>query len=264
MNYAATPKKRKKEKNTKLIKRKRYTFAVHMTQYAPTPLKPFAHLHLAHGAVAQPIALRVRSHMAIGARANTTTNAAHHATSIQNGTQLCRRSRTTAWMPDGAALQIHFLAIAKRITALGASRARRVEVMVLTGLQHLAADEAIAVGTLDAKRFLVALFAVRHTIFPHVLAVQHSRAILAPKTPDVPLSLQGHQRLALLQLIAASGTFVGIVIAGRGGGRSIRRMTSVLVSRGLGGAAAGDLLDGRRLHLVVGMMVLVAVDAIAV
>ena len=37
-------------------------------------------------------------------------------------------------MPDGGALQEHLLAVAEGLAALGAARARRVEVVVVAGL----------------------------------------------------------------------------------------------------------------------------------
>lgn len=101
-------------------------------------------------------------------------------------------------MPDGTALQIHLLSIAKRIAALCAARTSRMKVVVLAGLQYLATDESIAVSTLDAERLLITLFTVRHAVLAHVLAVQYSRAVLAAEAPDVPLTFQRHQRLAFL------------------------------------------------------------------
>jgi hypothetical protein len=41
-----------------------------------------------------------------------------------------------ARVPDGGALQEHLLAVAERVAALGAARARRVEVVVLARLHH--------------------------------------------------------------------------------------------------------------------------------
>ena len=38
-------------------------------------------------------------------------------------------------MPDGGALQEHLLAVAERLAALGAAGARRVEVVVVSGLE---------------------------------------------------------------------------------------------------------------------------------
>ena len=42
-----------------------------------------------------------------------------------------------AGVPDGGALQEHLLAVAEGLAALGAARARRVEVVVVAGLEHL-------------------------------------------------------------------------------------------------------------------------------
>lgn len=57
----------------------------------------------------------------------------------RRGRAAARRVRrgSTARMPDGGALQEHLLAVAEGVTALGAARARRVEVVVLARLQHL-------------------------------------------------------------------------------------------------------------------------------
>lgn len=78
---------------------------------------------------------------------------------------------TTAWMPNGTALQVHFLAIAEWIATLGAAGTGWMEVVVVASLEHLATDEPIAVGALDAKALLVALLAVRHRILTHILAI---------------------------------------------------------------------------------------------
>lgn len=165
---------------------------------------------------------------------------------IQNRAQFSGWSGPAARMPDRAALQVHLLAIAERIATLCAARARRMKVVVLAGLQHLAANEAAAVGALDAKQLLVALLAVRYAVLAHILAVQHGRAVLAAETPDVPLALQRHQCLALLQLVTAAGTVVRIVVTGAGARRCTDRSSAagvLRVCRRLGRTAAGDLLD---------------------
>jgi hypothetical protein len=51
-------------------------------------------------------------------------------------------------------LQKHLLAVAERLSALGASCAGRVEVVVFSGLEHLAGNEAQAVRALDAEQGL--------------------------------------------------------------------------------------------------------------
>lgn len=162
-------------------------------------------------------------------------------------------------MPNGTALQIHFLAITERITALGAPGTGWMEVMVLSGLQHFTTNKAIAVGTLDTERFLVALFTVRHTVLAHVLAIQHGSAVLATETPNVPLSFQRDQRLTLFQLIPTTGTLVRIIVPGCCS-CSICRMTSVLMGCCLRWATAGDLLYGRCLHLIGGWVLMVVCD----
>lgn len=71
---------------------------------------------------------------------------------------------TTTWMPNSCALQVHFLSVAEGIATLCASGARRVEMMIITGLQDLAADVTTAVGALHAELLLVVFLAVRHPI----------------------------------------------------------------------------------------------------
>lgn len=115
-------------------------------------------------------------------------------------------------MPNSAALQVHFLAIAEGIAALGAARTGWMEVMVVACLQHFAADETIAVGALHPEALLVALLAIRHCILAHVLPVKHRIAGLATEAPDMPLPIEGNQCLALLQQLTAAGTIVGIII----------------------------------------------------
>lgn len=73
-------------------------------------------------------------------------------------------SRAAARMPNGSALQVHLFPIAERVAAFRATRARRVEMMVVAGLQDLAADVAIAVRALYPKLLLIILLAVRHAV----------------------------------------------------------------------------------------------------
>lgn len=97
------------------------------------------------------------------------------------------RRRPAARVPDGGALQEHFLAVAERVAALGAPRARGVEVVVVAGLQHLAGDVALAVGAAHAEQPLVVALAVRRAAAAHVLALQHLPALAAREAPRVPL-----------------------------------------------------------------------------
>ena len=101
----------------------------------------------------------------------------------------------TAGMPDGGALQEHLLAVAERLAALGAARARRVEVVVVAGLaaageegtsvrfdcmqwkftshlENFAGNEPPAVGALDPELPLVVPLAIRPPVLAHVLAVK--------------------------------------------------------------------------------------------
>lgn len=61
-------------------------------------------------------------------------------------------------------LQVHLLPVPEWVTTLGAPGTRRVEVVVIACLQHLPADEAVAVGTFHPKLGLVVLLAVGETI----------------------------------------------------------------------------------------------------
>lgn len=113
-------------------------------------------------------------------------------------------------MPYRTTLQVHFLAIAERIATFGAPGARRMEVMIVTSLQHFAADVPITVGTLNTERFLEILLAVRHTIFAHVLTIERNSTSVTLEAPNVPLPIQCDQRLTFLQLLMASGALVRI------------------------------------------------------
>lgn len=165
--------------------------------------------HLAEGTGAHPVALGVRK-VAIGG-ASGHRSASADAASVQDDAGL-GGTRAASRMPDGTALQVHLLAVAKGIAALGAAGTGRMEVVIVARLQHLAADEAAAVGALHPESLLVALLAVGHRILAHILPVEHHLAGLAPEAGDVPLPVEGHQRLALLQQLPASGTVVGIVV----------------------------------------------------
>jgi len=74
------------------------------------------------------------------------------------------RSWTAAWMPYSGTLQIHFFSIAERVAAFRAARASRMEMMVVTGLQDLAANVTVAIGALYSKLLLIILLAVRHAV----------------------------------------------------------------------------------------------------
>lgn len=76
-------------------------------------------------------------------------------------------------------MQVHLLAVAERVAALGAAGAGWMEMVVVAGLQHFSAYVAIAIGTLDAEQLLIAFLAVRRAVFAHVLAVQHRIAVFA-------------------------------------------------------------------------------------
>lgn len=91
-------------------------------------------------------------------------------------------------MPDRRALEVHLLAVAEGIAALGAAGAGRVEVMVVAGLEDFSADVALAVGALHAERLLVVLLAVGLTVLAHVLATQDGAAHQTSTKTDKSLS----------------------------------------------------------------------------
>lgn len=117
-----------------------------------------------------------------------------------------------------------------------------MKVVVVAGLQHFAADVAIAVRALDAKQLLVAFLAVRHAVLAHVLAVQDGAAVLAAEAADVPLAVERDQRLALLQLLAAAGARVRIVRAVDG--RAAGAGAVLVVLMGCGARRAARYLFG--------------------
>jgi len=163
--------------------------------------------HLAKGTGAHPVALGV-CEVAIGG----TSGHRGAATAAVYDDPGLGGTRTASWMPDGAALQVHLFAVAERIAALRAAGTGRMEVVVVARLEHLAADEATAVGALHPESLLIALLAVGHRVLAHVLPVEHRLAGLAPEAGDVPLPVQGHQGLALLQQLPASGAVVRVVV----------------------------------------------------
>lgn len=57
-----------------------------------------------------------------------------------------------ARVPDGGALQEHLLPVPERVPALGAARARRVEVVVLPRLQHLRPTQTVHLHLLPDYR----------------------------------------------------------------------------------------------------------------
>lgn len=182
---------------------------------SPRPLLPSAHsaastYHIAERTGAHAIALGV-CEVAIGGATSYRGCSRPGATAIQYDARLGGTGTATR-MPNSAALQVHFLAIAKGIAALGAARTGWMEVMVVARLQHLAADETIAVGALHPEALLVALLAIRNRILAHVLPVEHRIAGLATEAPHMPLPIERNQCLPLLQQLTAAGTIIGIIV----------------------------------------------------
>ena len=95
-------------------------------------------------------------------------------------------------MPDGCALQEHFLSIAKRIATLGTPRARRMKMIVFSSLQDFARDKSEAVGALHPKQVLIAFFAVGSSVFAHIFPMQKFTAGFAFETPDMVMLVQSH------------------------------------------------------------------------
>lgn len=92
-------------------------------------------------------------------------------------------------MPNRRALQIHLFAVAEGVAALGTPGTGRVEVVVVSRLQDLAADVPLAVGALHAERLLIVLLAVGLAVLAHVLAAQNRPADQATKTePRIKLA----------------------------------------------------------------------------
>lgn len=75
--------------------------------------------------VRECVRVRVRAHLQLGGG----------ALEVERRERRVRRG-PAARVPDGGALQEHLLAVAERVAALAAARARRVEVVVLTGLRR--------------------------------------------------------------------------------------------------------------------------------
>ena len=96
-------------------------------------------------------------------------------------------SGTAPRMPDCGSLQEHFFSIAERIPAFGASGARRMEVVVIAGLQHFSRNEPAAVGAFNPEECLVILFAVGISVLAHIFTVKQDAARLAFETPNVVL-----------------------------------------------------------------------------
>lgn len=169
------------------------------------PHRVYEHyLHIAHCTIAKPIAFVVGV-MAIARRA---VRPIHHSGDF------CIRTRSTAWMPHSTALQIHLLTITKWIAAFGAACACWMKMMIIASLQHFAADETIAIRALHAEQFLVTFLAIRHTVFAHILAIQHGLAVFAAEARNVPLTVQRNQCLALFQLFMATGAAIRIIRIG--------------------------------------------------
>lgn len=135
------------------------------------------HLDFAHGAIAYPVDVARRS--------------------VDQGGSVLRRTRPATRMPNRCALQIHFFAVAKRIAALGTASARRVKVMIVTGLQHFSTNVTLAVSTFDAEGLLVVLLTVWLAVLSHVFAAQHCSTHQTPKITNLVIFHIKEARLAL-------------------------------------------------------------------
>jgi len=67
-------------------------------------------------------------------------------------------------MPYGSTLQVHFLPVAERVAAFRTARTGWMEMMVVAGLQNLAADVTIAIGAFYSKLLLIIFLTVRHAV----------------------------------------------------------------------------------------------------
>lgn len=121
-------------------------------------------------------------------------------------------SWTAAWVPYGSTLQVHFFPVAKRVAAFRTAGASRMEMMVIAGLQNLAADVTVAIGAFYSKLLLIILLAVRHAVFSHVFPVKDSVAAMTLEAPDVPLTIECNQCLTFPQLVSttSAGTRIGV------------------------------------------------------
>jgi len=122
------------------------------------------YLSIADSRAAEPVELPVwvasGAHFPVGVRA---VSVLHEARTIENGA-VFGRAGPTPRMPNGATLQIHFLAVAKGVATFRASRARRVEMVVVASLQNLSAYESCAVRAFHAVLFLVVLLTKWHSV----------------------------------------------------------------------------------------------------
>ena len=73
---------------------------------------------------------------------------------------------------------------------------------------HLARDEAVAVGAPDSEPLMVTLLTVGSTLVSHVLPMQQHLTRRALEAPDVILFIQSHQSLAIPELAPAASTHV--------------------------------------------------------
>lgn len=106
-------------------------------------------------------------------------------------------------MPNRGALQIHLFAVAERVSALGTPGTGRVEVVVVTCLQNLAADVPLTISALDTERLLIILLAVGLAVFAHVLSTQNRPADQATKNKQ---KIQINKQLQNVSLACLTGS----------------------------------------------------------
>lgn len=114
----------------------------------------------------------------------------------------------TVGMPNGGTLKIHFLSFGEHLVASAASCTAGV-VMFVTCLQDFPCDKLVTGLAFHPEEPLVVLFTVRSAILADVLPGENFPAGLALEAPQVPLLVQGQQRLPVLDVSPAAGTVAG-------------------------------------------------------
>lgn len=114
----------------------------------------------------------------------------------------------TVGMPNGGTLKIHFLSFCEHLVAPAASCTAGV-VMFVTCLQDFPCDKLVTGFTFHPKEPLVVLFTVGRAVLADVLPGENLPTGLAFKAPQVPLLLQGQQRLPVLDVPSTASTIAG-------------------------------------------------------
>lgn len=126
-------------------------------------------------------------------------------------------------MPNRGALEKHFISLCKLLVTSTAPRTAGV-IMLVSCLQNFTSDKFLTSITLDSILKLVVLLAVWNTILADVFTAQYSVADFALEAAEVPLSSQGHKRLAVLDVSPTATAVVGefglVGVCGRHGSQA--------------------------------------------